>query len=101
MFKQQFSDAADARALAQAIVDTIREPQLVLDYNLRVIAASRLFYQTFSATADNVLGKPICELGDGAWNIPALNVLLGDVLSGNIAMNDFEVEIPFRSWDAA
>ena len=59
MFKQQFSDASDACALAQAIVDTVREPLLVLDHDLRVVAASRSFYMTFSATAGNVLGKPL------------------------------------------
>ena len=39
----------DTRALAQAIVDTVREPLLVLDKELRVIAASRSFYETFQA----------------------------------------------------
>ena len=95
MLKRQLSDTADACALAQAIVDTVREPLLVLDYDLRVVAASRSFYLTFSVTADDVLGKPIYELGDGAWNIPALKALLGDVLSKEIAMNDFEVEHTF------
>jgi two-component sensor histidine kinase len=95
MFKQQFSDAADACALAQAIVDTVREPLLVLDHDLRVVAASRSFYLTFSATADDVLGKPIHELGDGAWNNPALKVLLGNDLSSIMAISDFEVEHTF------
>jgi len=43
-FREQFTSVADACALAQAIVDTVREPILVLDENLRVIAASRSFY---------------------------------------------------------
>lgn len=46
-FREQFTDIADACALAQAIVDTVREPVLVLDISLRVIAASRSFYSAF------------------------------------------------------
>ncbi|HEY4985722.1 MAG TPA: histidine kinase dimerization/phosphoacceptor domain -containing protein [Bradyrhizobium sp.] len=95
MLKRQFSDTKDACALAQAIVDTVREPLLVLDHDLRVVAASRSFYLTFSVTADDVLGKPIYELGDGAWNIPALKASLGDVLSKKIVMTDFELEHTF------
>jgi len=95
MLKQQFSDTADACALAQAIVDTVREPLLVLDTDLRVIAASRSFYLTLAVTADDVLGKPICELGDGAWDIPSLKQWLGDVLARTNAMGDFEVEHVF------
>jgi two-component sensor histidine kinase len=95
MLKRQFSDTADACALAQAIVDTVREPLLVLDHDLRVVAASRSFCLTFSVTADDVLGKLVYELGDGAWNIPSLKVWLGDVLSKKIVMNDFELEHTF------
>ena len=95
MFKQQFSNASDACALAQAIVDTVREPLLVLDHDLRVVAASRSFYMTFSATAGNVLGKPLYELCGGAWDIPELKLLLGKVCASDIAMNDFEVEHTF------
>ena len=95
MLRQQFADTADACALAQAIVDTVREPLLVLDHDLRVVAASRSFYLTFSVTADDVLGKPIHQLGDGAWNIPALKIWLSDVLSKRIVMNDFDLEHTF------
>jgi len=48
MFKKQFSDVEDACALAQAMVDTVREPLIVLDKDLRVIAASRSFYVKFA-----------------------------------------------------
>jgi chemotaxis protein methyltransferase CheR len=92
MFKQQFSNAQDACALAQAIVDTVREPMLVLDRELRVIAASRSFYLLFSATPTDTLGKHLYDLGDRAWDIPALNTLLGNIMSKHIAIDDFEVE---------
>jgi hypothetical protein len=48
MFKKQFSEVEDACALAQAMVDTVREPLMVLDKDLRVIAASRSFYVKFT-----------------------------------------------------
>ncbi len=54
-----FSSVEDSRTLAQAIVDTIREPLLVLDRNLRVVAASRSFFRTFSMDRQDVQGRPI------------------------------------------
>ncbi|WP_315812862.1 sensor histidine kinase [Bradyrhizobium sp. SZCCHNR2028] len=95
MFKQQFSDASDACALAEAIVDTVREPLLVLDHDLRVIAASRSFYLTFSAAPEDVLGQLFYELDDGAWNIPALKSWLSRIFSNTGALHDFEVEHVF------
>jgi chemotaxis protein methyltransferase CheR len=95
MFNQQFSNAEDACALAQAMVDTVREPLVVLDHELRVIAASRSFYVVFSTTPGETLGKPLCDLSDGVWDIPALRTLLGSILSRHIAMDDFEVEHDF------
>ena len=53
MFKKQFSEVEDACALAQAMVDTVREPLIVLDKDLRVIAASRSFYVKFATNPDN------------------------------------------------
>jgi hypothetical protein len=52
MFRKQFSDIRDAYALAHAIVDTVREPLVVLDDELRVVAASRSFYLTFKVNRD-------------------------------------------------
>ena len=46
-FRNQFANIEDACALAQSIVDTVREPVLVLDKRLRVIAASSSFYSRF------------------------------------------------------
>src|SRR5579871_5567247 len=75
-FRKQFVDIADACALAHAIVDSMREPILVLDKDLRVIAASRSFYSSFKVNPDNTQGRLLYELGDGQWNIPKLRVLL-------------------------
>ena len=68
-FRKQFAAVEDAWALAQAIVDTVREPVLVLDKDLRVIAASRSFYSSFKVWPQDTQGKLLYELGDGQWDI--------------------------------
>jgi PAS domain-containing protein len=54
---------AHGHSLAEAIVDTVREPLVVLDRDLRVIAASRSFYRTFAAEPENTQGRMLYELG--------------------------------------
>jgi two-component sensor histidine kinase len=90
--------AADAaRAVAQGIVDTIREPLLILDRGLRVVAASRAFCTTFKLDIDDILGEPVYELGNKEWNIPQLRLLLGQIIPQQGAMENYEVEHDFRS----
>ena len=79
-FREQFTDIADACALAQSIVDTVREPVLVLDRGLRVIAASRSFYSSFEARPEDTQGRLLYTLGDGQWDIPKLRVLLEQII---------------------
>ena len=68
---EPFKDVEEARVLAQAIVDTVREPLLVLDGELRVLAVSYAFYLTFQVNREDVVGRPLDALGDGQWHIPA------------------------------
>jgi tetratricopeptide (TPR) repeat protein len=95
MFKKQFSEVEDACALAQAMVDTVREPLIVLDKDLRVIAASQSFYVKFTTNPDNSRGKHLYELGDGQWDIPKLRALLENIIPGRRGMDDYEVEQDF------
>ncbi|MGB6699917.1 MAG: PAS domain-containing protein, partial [Methylocella sp.] len=81
-----FKDIEDARALAQAIVDTVREPLLVLDGDLRVLAVSRSYYLTFRVDRQDVLGRPLYALGDGVWQIPALRMNLEKIIPERAAM---------------
>ena len=90
-----FGSIEDGRALAQAIVDTIREPLLVLDKDLRVVAASRSFYLMFKINRQDVQGRPVYALGDGQWNIPELRLLLGGILPQHTVMEAYEVEQNF------
>ena len=94
-FREQFTNVADACALAQSIVDTVREPVIVLDKGLRVIAASRAFYSKFEVSPEETQRKLLYELGDGQWDIPKLRVLLENIIPEHGAMEDYEVEHEF------
>ena len=87
--------AEDARTLAVAIVNTIHEPFVVLEADLRVVVASRSFYETFKVDPTRTHGCLLYELGDGQWNIPALRDLLEKIIPQHLAMDDFEVEHDF------
>ena len=91
MFKKQFTDVQDALALAHAIVDTVREPIIVLDQDLRVVAASQSFYLRFKVDPDATLGKLLYDLGDGQWDIPKLHLLLGKIIPEHGTMEGYEV----------
>jgi chemotaxis protein methyltransferase CheR len=95
MFRKQFIDVRDACALAQGIVDTVREPVLVLDQDLRVIAASRSFYSSFEVKPEDTQGRLLYTLGDGQWDIPKLRVLLEKIIPEHGVMEDYEVEHEF------
>jgi len=90
-----FQNVEDAQTLAQAIVNTIPEPFVVLDAEFRVLAASRSFYETFKVDPENTLGCMLYALGDGQWDIPALRVLLETIIPERAAMDGFEVEHDF------
>lgn len=89
------ADVEEGRTLAQAIVDTVREPMLVLDKDLRVIAASRSFYGTFQVNRQDTQGRMLYELGDGQWDIPALRRLLESIVPQRAVMEGYEVEHEF------
>src|ERR1700683_5036195 len=96
-FREQFTDAADACALAQAIVDTVHEPLVVLDKGLRVIAANSSFYSAFKVSPEETQGRLLYALGDGQWDIPQLRVLLDKIIPEHGVMRDYEVEHEFPS----
>lgn len=85
----------DARTLAQAIVNTIPEPFLVLDEQLRVLAASSSFCTVFRVDPSDTPGRPLSSLGDGQWDITALRVLLETIIPEHAVVEGFEVEHDF------
>jgi len=84
-------------SLAEGIVNTIREPLLVLDASLRVVSANPAFYATFRVSEKQTQGKFIYDLGNGQWNIPSLRTLLEDILPSSSAFDDFKVDHLFES----
>jgi two-component sensor histidine kinase len=88
-------DTDDVHTLAQGIVDTIRNPLLVLDQDLRVVSANRAFCQTFRMTRQNIEDCAVYALGDGQWNIPALRFLLENIAPHHTVMEGYEVEREF------
>ena len=84
-----------ARELAESIIETIREPLLVLDGNLQVVSANRAFYQFFQVTITDTVGRKIYDLGNSQWNIPALRELLEIILPRDRAVEGYVVEHDF------
>ncbi|HEX3147554.1 MAG TPA: SpoIIE family protein phosphatase [Gemmataceae bacterium] len=85
----------DGTAYAQDIVDTIREPLLILDATLRVRSANRAFYRSFRVSPAETEGRLIYELGNGQWDSPALRTLLKDVVPADSVFDGFELAHDF------
>jgi len=78
-------------------LDSIREPLLLLDPDLKIVKANHSFYMTFCVKPENTEGVRIYDLGNRQWNIPKLRELLEKILPGNNVFNDFEVEHDFET----
>ena len=74
------------------LVNTIREPLLVLDSDLRVIQANRCFYKTFKVPPEKTAGSLVYDLGNGQWDIPPLRRLLEKILPEESSFDDYEVD---------
>ena len=83
--------------IAQAIVETVREPLLVLNGDLRIRSANPSFYRTFQVLPEETEDRPLYELGDHQWDIPKLRMLLEHVLPQDDQLRDFEVKHDFPS----
>jgi len=93
--KRSLEKAEEARNYAQAIVETVREPLVVLDAELRVVSANQSFYQTFHVAKEETENKLIYELGNRQWEIPKLRELLEDILSKRTQFQDVEIDHDF------
>lgn len=85
-----------ARNYAEAIVETVQVPLLVLESDFRVNKANRSFYETFQVSPPETAQSRIFDLGNGQWNIPQLRSLLEDIFANDIALQNFEVEHQFE-----
>ena len=93
--KTSMNQLAAARDYSEGIVDTIREPLLVLDGALRVRSASRAFHEMFEVPPDETVGRLVYDLGNHQWDIPGLRTMLSDVLEKSGALQDFVVTHDF------
>ncbi len=85
----------DLQNYAQSIVDTVRDPLLIIDATMRVRSANRAFYQTFHVSPGETEGCLISALGNGQWDVPGLRTLLDDIVPNNSVFDDFEYEHTF------
>jgi PAS domain S-box-containing protein len=84
-----------ALALSHAIIDTVRDPLLVLDENQRITAASRSFYQTFQLADQDLRGQVLFDIDGGQWNIPELRELLQTIAKDQKTIEGYEVDREF------
>jgi PAS domain-containing protein len=76
-------------------VDTVREPLLILDADLRVESANRAFCEAFTVEPQETEGELLYDVGDGQWDVPELRELLEEILPQETAFDDFELEHDF------
>jgi len=85
-----------ARDFAANTIETVREPLVMLDAQLRIESANRSFYRTFDVSPEATVGKFIYDLSNRQWNIPRLRALLEEILPRQKTMENFEVEQDFE-----
>jgi PAS domain S-box-containing protein len=86
-----------AREYAESIINTVREPLIALDQDLRVVSVSRSFYEFFKVTPEETIGNLIYDLGNRQWDIPKLRTLLEEILPKDNKFDDYEVEHEFSN----
>ncbi len=82
---------------AESIINTLREPLIVLDQDLRVVTVSRSFYEFFKVKPEDTVGQLIYDLGNKQWDIPKLRELLEKILPQKTTFQDYEVEHDFAT----
>lgn len=93
--KKAEEESSVAREYAEAIVDTVRDPLIVLNAELTAVSASRSFYSKFGISPQDAKGRHLYELGNRQWDIPRLRELLDAVLSSDAGFDNYEVEREF------
>ena len=94
--KRSAATLEEARNYAEAIVETVQVPLLVLESDYRVNKANSSFYKTFQVSPPETAQSLIFDLGNGQWNIPRLRSLLEDIFANDITVQNFEVEHQFE-----
>ena len=87
----------EAREYAESIINTVREPLIALDQDLRVVTVSRSFYEVFKVKPEETVGQLIYDLGNKQWDIPKLRELLETILPQKTTFDNYEVEHDFAT----
>jgi len=90
------AEVQDAREYAENIVETVRQPLVVLNADLKILTANHRFYDTFKVTPAETIGNFIYDLGNRQWDIPKLRILLEAILPHDTVFNGYEVEHDFQ-----
>jgi len=88
-------DAIESKELAENIIDAVRDPLIVLDGCLKILVASKSFYNTFKVKPNEVIGQLIYNIGNKQWDIPKLRVLLEEIIPEDAAFDGYEIEHEF------
>jgi two-component system CheB/CheR fusion protein len=94
VIKQSADEASD---FAESVINTVREPLISLDKDLRVVTVSRSFYEFFKVKPEETVGQLIYDLGNKQWNIPKLRELLETILPQKTSFDNYEVEHVFAT----
>ena len=95
--KSLHDEVDEAREYAENIINTVREPLIALDQDLRVVTVSRSFYDFFKVKPEETVGQLIYDLGNKQWDIPKLRELLETILPEKTSFDNYEVEHDFAA----
>ncbi len=95
LLKRGLQTAEEARDYAEGMIETVREPLMVLDADLRVQRATPAFYETFLVSREETHGRFLHDLGNGQWNQARLRELIGAALFRDEAFQEFEIQHDF------
>lgn len=87
----------EAYEYSESIINTVREPLIVLNQDLRVVTANRSFYEVFRVKPEETAGELIYDLGNKQWDIPKLRELLETILPQQATFDNYEVEHDFTT----
>lgn len=96
-YKDIESKYAEARIYAQNIVETVKQPLIIMDGDLRVLSANKSFYSGFKVNYKETEGRFIYDLGNGQWDIPLLKKLLKEIITKKNILDDYEIDHKFET----
>ena len=82
----------EVRQYSESITNTVREPLIILNQDLRVVSASQSFYEVFEVKPEETLGQLIYDFGNKQWYTPKLRKLLEEILLTKSSFDNYEVE---------